>query len=75
MKLHWRNTAAGAILAIVMATSGGCVFKSHSHYDQVEVVDSQGYHHTEYYDDQKAWHGGYDDENHVHHDDPQDWHR
>jgi hypothetical protein len=41
----------------------------------VEIVDAHGYHHHGYYDDHHRWHGGWDDERHVHHDDPGDWHR
>ena len=43
-------------------------------FPMVDIVDVQGYHHRGYYDDHHTWHGGYDDANHQHHDDPPDWH-
>jgi hypothetical protein len=45
-----------------------------AHHVQVDLVDTNGYHHQGYRDDHGDWHGGYTDENHQYHDDPHDWH-
>jgi hypothetical protein len=56
----------------------GCVVVDHDHgpdhYDRVDVVDVNGYHHQGYYDESHDWHGGFYDANHQFHDDPHDWH-
>jgi hypothetical protein len=41
---------------------------------QVDIVDSYGYHHHGYYDNQHIWHGGYYDSGHAYHADRGDWH-
>jgi hypothetical protein len=59
------------LLAMMAIFAPGCIYRSHS---AVDIVDSKGYHHQGYYDNDNTWRGGYYDESHVWHDDPRNWH-
>jgi hypothetical protein len=73
--LHHTPVGVACLAALLLASlTIGCAARAHDHFDTVDIVDAHGYHHCGYYDDHHDWHGGYDDESHVHHDDPNDWH-
>jgi hypothetical protein len=72
MKKSLCNMIIGLASLGVMSVGAGCFGPAGG---EVDIVDSQGYHHHGHYDNDHHWHGYYEDEHHGHHDDPDDWHR